>query len=872
MAKFLDYHGLSKLVEKIKNTYVNKNEQYEANLKWGGRNFAASYGPIDAAMISELGANRFAFGYPRGITVEYSNDGGSTWHDYGASDEQKLRLTTTGSGFTIGKVKSSTPENDMLRITFDTSDDNGINCYSDLNKFVIKISTLGSSGCYCKIQKATQANPTTYVDAVTSNGTSVSFIDGWPGYNIINTETIRTYGNQPQHYLKLRFIFGNTGNTTDYQGLTVSRIYAFGGAGFNTPSAMADNGHLYYYDYAQNATFPANVKANAFVGKLDGNAATASKLGTATVGSATKPIYLNGGTPTACTHSIESDVPHNAKFTDTWRPLGNTADTACAGNDSRLSDSRRASDVYAWAKAATKPSYSWGEIKDKPSSFTPVSHNHDDRYYTETEMNSKLDEKVDNTVNGCNALLSKLNTLTGSPIDDEYFIRQDAAGSSTFGRVKFSTLWSYIKNKSDSIYQPTGRYAAASHTHTKNQITDFPSSLKNPTSLTIKGNGSPMAVYDGSEAKIVNITKSSIGLEHVDNTADIDKTVKSAASADKVNGHTVNKDVPSNAVFTDKNVYQVSDNSTTTVLPLLLSPLTEDTKADEVHQTTNAKYNFSIGAVPSEGKIKATIFDGTTFTGNAATATKASQDGDGNTISSTYLKLIGGEMSGTITTVKDSKPAIDFRGQHGSYGATINYDTAGNEALAVNLQQATTSFMVNSGINGKTWTSSGKYSTVTPTLQIKGKCVSINKFIPDNTTPTHTLEVNGSIKATSFDGTASRATYADKYSYNGADRDFVYDAVDGGNHYIRCKDATIIRANGTNLNKYEFIINSDGKGGCYIYDSANKKGTTWSPDGIAFEKAPANSLVAANGTFATAISDTDIKNAINSAIDWTQAL
>ena len=29
--KFLDYNGLSKLVEKIKNTYVNKNEQYEEN-------------------------------------------------------------------------------------------------------------------------------------------------------------------------------------------------------------------------------------------------------------------------------------------------------------------------------------------------------------------------------------------------------------------------------------------------------------------------------------------------------------------------------------------------------------------------------------------------------------------------------------------------------------------------------------------------------------------------------------------------------------------------------------------------------------------------------------------------------------------------
>ena len=152
---------------------------------------------------------------------------------------------------------------------------------------------------------------------------------------------------------------------------------------------------------------------------------------------------------------------------------------------------------------------------------------------------------------------------------------------------------------------------------------------------------------------------------------------------------------------------------------------------------------------------------------------------------------------------------------------------------------------------------------------------------------------SGTLKATHFIGTtfsgdtfsgttftgnaatatsATTATYAKQYSYNGIDRDFVYDAVDGGNHYIKCKDATIIRANGTNLNKYEFIINSDGKGGCYIYDSSNAKGTTWGPDGITFDKAPANSLVAANGTFATAISDTDIKNAINSAIDWTQSL
>lgn len=35
-----------------------------------------------------------------------------------------------------------------------------------------------------------------------------------------------------------------------------------------------------------------------------------------------------------------------------------------------------ASDVYAWAKASSKPGYSWGEISGKPSTFAPSSHTH----------------------------------------------------------------------------------------------------------------------------------------------------------------------------------------------------------------------------------------------------------------------------------------------------------------------------------------------------------------------------------------------------------------------------------------------------------------------------------------------------------------
>ena len=39
-----------------------------------------------------------------------------------------------------------------------------------------------------------------------------------------------------------------------------------------------------------------------------------------------------------------------------------TAGTACEGNDSRLSNARPASDVYSWAKASSKPSYSASEV------------------------------------------------------------------------------------------------------------------------------------------------------------------------------------------------------------------------------------------------------------------------------------------------------------------------------------------------------------------------------------------------------------------------------------------------------------------------------------------------------------------------------
>ena len=232
----------------------------EAFLSWGGQNLVGAYGPIDSAMIPDLGANRLAFIPPAGISVEYSRDSGTTWQDYGATDAQKLGLTSTGTSFIIGKADSSNKatERYMLRISLHTSDGK---VYTQLNKFALYVSTNGSNGSYCTIRARTQDNYLNKVDkwVVFANKQSIA---GWSGWNIINTSTITTYGNTASsQYGEIQFIFGCTSGSTSYVGLQILRLMGFGGVGWTTPSTMAKTGHIYNYDTSQNVTFPASISA-----------------------------------------------------------------------------------------------------------------------------------------------------------------------------------------------------------------------------------------------------------------------------------------------------------------------------------------------------------------------------------------------------------------------------------------------------------------------------------------------------------------------------------------------------------------------------------------------------------------------------------
>lgn len=55
---------------------------------------------------------------------------------------------------------------------------------------------------------------------------------------------------------------------------------------------------------------------------------------------------------------------------------GQFSGNAATATYATTAGSAPASDVYSWAKAATKPTYTWDEISNKPTSFTPSSHTH----------------------------------------------------------------------------------------------------------------------------------------------------------------------------------------------------------------------------------------------------------------------------------------------------------------------------------------------------------------------------------------------------------------------------------------------------------------------------------------------------------------
>lgn len=214
----------------------------------------------------------------------------------------------------------------------------------------------------------------------------------------------------------------------------------------------------------------ADVDKSVKHAKTADSATTATTLGSATIGSNSCGIYLNAGKP----------VKMNATVGDAHTPIYflNGAATACSLTKASvgLGSVDNTADANKTVKAATKlQTYKSGNSTSTYGDQYPL--------YARWEDSSTVKLTCDN-----------------------YTVKTDYATSAGSAN---SVAWGNVSGK-PSTFPP------ASHTHTKSQITDFPSSLKCPSSLTIKNGNTTLATYDGSSAKTVTLNIPSIIISSAD--------------------------------------------------------------------------------------------------------------------------------------------------------------------------------------------------------------------------------------------------------------------------------------------------------------------------------------------------------------------
>ena len=220
--------------------------------------------PVSAALIGAIGSNKFELCDPAGVKVEYSTDGGGTWEDYGCNDQNKIQLLSEslGTNLTIGKVWDRyATVNDRLRVTVTASD---CNVYTMLKSILLNVSTNGSHKCTVTVEQSLIGAPDDFAVISTNN------LDGWTGWNEIPLEKsfggAQTQVNQTNS-IRLTFQAGQPPTSGASKGnLALLNLLFIGITTWRVNSNIARFGHLYKYDYAGNAVFPAEVAAQSFSG------------------------------------------------------------------------------------------------------------------------------------------------------------------------------------------------------------------------------------------------------------------------------------------------------------------------------------------------------------------------------------------------------------------------------------------------------------------------------------------------------------------------------------------------------------------------------------------------------------------------------
>lgn len=248
-------------------SYIGPNYAWKSNGVW----------PILASQIDVYRANRLAFLQDDEYEVEKSADGGATWTTT-AKDDAMRRVFI---GLNNGNISIPSSTTDMMRITIKPKSAR----YSRIDFFYMWVSCPSEGNTFAKIEFSTATAPDTW------DLHSSATISGLSGPNMMKYQRLFGSGSGVAN---VRFTIYNTVDHTI--GTSVYGIQGHGSNAWGDINNMYKSGHLYSWDVAQNAKFPAKIVASSFEDR-DGNAVMLTKDIPTEVATATQRRLVTSQTP-----------------------------------------------------------------------------------------------------------------------------------------------------------------------------------------------------------------------------------------------------------------------------------------------------------------------------------------------------------------------------------------------------------------------------------------------------------------------------------------------------------------------------------------------------------------------------------------------
>lgn len=281
---------------------------------------------------------------------------------------------------------------------------------------------------------------------------------------------------------------------------------------YNSTSQKWENGNV-------NISGKADKVSNATNGNFasldaNGNLTDSGKKASDFAGTGTATSSANGLMSSTDKTKLDNLGTASTKDVPTSGNAGSTQ--VVMGNDTRLSDNRKASDVYDWAKAATKPQYTASEVGAIASTAKGANNGVAELDSTGKVPSSQLPSFVDDVL--------EYDSLSAFPTTGEagkIYIAEDTNKTYRWSGTAYTEISASLAlgETSSTAYRGDRGKTAYDHSQSTHARTDATKVEASSTNGKIKINGTETTVYThpGSGTNPHGTTKSDVGLGNVGN-------------------------------------------------------------------------------------------------------------------------------------------------------------------------------------------------------------------------------------------------------------------------------------------------------------------------------------------------------------------